>query len=220
MSERILLVDSDMFVLLSGAGVLETIANLLGFELKNVRRLDALPYQLRKSRKFRKNYSKSVLDRALALCQKVPSLLDRPTNDDALQRLATTDKIDEGEAVMFGVMAEQELYLLAPGDKVAMRALAKGTGLEDIKRAVSGRIICLESVVRLLVKSVGTSKTAAAFTPLRDGNVTLRVLFSRGELTTEEDCLAGIASYLNELIQDVGDNFLLIPEVKPNGTPE
>ncbi len=214
MNERILLVDSDMFVILAGAGVLETVANLLGFQLADLRRLDPLPHQLKKSRKFQEKYFKPVRDKALAWCDKVKSITERPENDDALQRLAAADRIDEGEALLFGLMAEQELYLLASGDKVAMRALAKGTGLEDIRRAVSGKIICLESVVKLLIEKVGTSRTATAFAPLRDSNGTLRVLFSQGEQTTQEDCLAGIASYLNALIKDVGSDFLLIPEVK------
>ncbi len=207
-----------MFVLLAGAGLLETVANLLGFQLAELRRLDPLPHQLRKSHKFQEKYSKPVRDKALAWCDKVKSITERPENDDALQRLAAADRIDEGEALLFGLMAEQELYLLASGDKVAMRALAQGANLKDVRQAVSGRIICLEAVVGLLVKSVGTSKTATAFAPLRDGNGTLRALFSQGEQTPQEACLAGIASYLNDLIKDVGRGFLLIPEVNNNGT--
>ena len=46
MSERILLIDSDIFVLLSAAGLLDDLVDCLGFELSDVRRLDALPHQL------------------------------------------------------------------------------------------------------------------------------------------------------------------------------
>jgi hypothetical protein len=220
MGQRILLVDSDIFVLLAGAGVLERVADLLGFDLKDLRRLDALPHQLRKSAKFRKKYSPGVIEKALAYCGKVSSLLERPKGDDILQRLAEADCIDEGEAVMLGLMAEQEIYLLASGDKVAMRALAQSPALAEVKKAVSGRIICLESVIRLLIGKLGPGQTAAAFAPLLDSNGTLRIAFSQGEQTTEAHCLEAIESYLKDLQKDVGNGFLLIPEVPRNDPPE
>jgi hypothetical protein len=42
MNERILLIDSDIFVLLSAAGVLDDLIECLGFKQSNVRRLTAL----------------------------------------------------------------------------------------------------------------------------------------------------------------------------------
>jgi hypothetical protein len=45
--DRLLLMDSDIFILLSAAGLLERTAELLGFEMSRVRRLDALPHMIR-----------------------------------------------------------------------------------------------------------------------------------------------------------------------------
>ena len=211
MSEKALLIDSDIFILLSGAGVLKRAVELLGFDIENVRRLDALPHQLERGRKFRERYSYKVRAKAIEGCKQIASLIERPAQDDVLQRLASVSRIDEGEALMFALMTERDVYILASGDKQAMRTLATTPELADIRSSVAGRVVCLEAVIRLLVRQLGARRTATAFTPLRNSNTTLRVVFSLGEKTPKAQCLAALRSYLNDLKNDVGDDFLLIP---------
>jgi hypothetical protein len=83
MNERILLIDSDIFVLLSAAGVLDDLIECLGFKQSNVRRLAALPKQLERGRAFRR-YNQAFRDKALACCREFPALLDRPASNCAL----------------------------------------------------------------------------------------------------------------------------------------
>ena len=59
MTDRLLLVDSDLFVLLSAAGLLDELAAALGFTPDAIRRLTALPHQVRKGRTFRR-YDESL----------------------------------------------------------------------------------------------------------------------------------------------------------------
>ncbi len=68
MPERLMLVDSDIFIILAAAGVLETAASLLEFEPEDIRRLPALENQLTRGRAFRKNYPRHIRQAALRAC--------------------------------------------------------------------------------------------------------------------------------------------------------
>lgn len=211
MGERLLLVDSDVFIILSAAGVLARTTELLGFGLEDLRRLPALENQLTRGRAFRKKYPQGILDTALGFCHDVAPLTQRPSDVGTLAQLAAVNDIDEGEAVMYGLMVDHPLYILASGDKRAMRALAANAGLRNIRDALAGRILCLEAAVHMLVRRDGVTQVANGFTPLRSVNTALRVAFSRGAATTKKDCLRALESYLSDLKNDVGGDFLLIP---------
>ena len=211
MAEKILLIDSDIFILLAGADILEKAIGLLGFKMVNLRRLDALPHQLQRGKSFRQKYPKPVLDKALEWCDRVKPFVDRPADDDLQQALANVQRIDPGEAVMLGLLAEQEVFLLASGDKASMRALAQTPALADLKKAVSGRVIWLETILRLLLGKHETPMVARSFAALRDANMTLRVVFSQGEQTPLDHCLEAVDSYYKALVSEVGEGFLFTP---------
>ena len=211
MGERLLLVDSDIFIILSAAGVFERTAEVLAFDLADVRRLPALERQLRRGTEFRRKYPSEVRDAALSSALRVPALTERPRDTGILDQLRPVSDIDEGEAVLYALMCERPSYLLASGDKRAMRALAARAEVRNVRDALAGRIICLEAAVRALVRRDGVAQVADAFTPLRSVNQTLSVVFSQGSATTERDCLTALDSYLRDLKNDLGDDFLLIP---------
>jgi hypothetical protein len=208
MHDRLLIVDSDIFILLSAAGLLSRVAELLGVKSENVRRLDALPFQLEKGKAFKKNYSDVVRDAAKKQCDLVSPLTDRPKDDETLQRLTDTDGIDPGEALLFALASEESHYYLASGDKRAMVALATAGDLADIRAAVSGRIVCLEETLRMLVVAEGVAPIAAAFASVREANQALRVIFSEAAATNQDECLRYIASYFNDLVSKVGSGLL------------
>jgi len=211
MGERLLLVDSDIFIILSSAGVLERTAELLGFESEDIRRLPALENQLTRGTKFKKMYPQEIRNAALSCCQGIAPLTERPSDVRILDQLASVSDIHVGEAVMYALMVERPSYLLASGDKRAMQALAANADLRNVRDALAGRILCLEAAVRMLVRRDGVAQVANAFTPLRSVNTTLSIVFSRGAATTKQNCLRALESYLTDLKNAVGDDFLLIP---------
>ena len=211
MREGLLLVDSDMFVILSAAGALHRTAHLLGFGPDDVRRLPALQNQLRRGRTFLRKYTQEIRDAALDCCGRVATLTERPSGDAILDQLSSVSDIDVGEAVMYAVMLDHPSYLLASGDKRAMRALAANPCLSNVRDALAGRVICLEAAVRMLVKRDGVAQVAQAFAPLLSANTALRVAFSEGLATGERNCLSALDSYLRDLSSEVGEDFLLIP---------
>jgi hypothetical protein len=214
--QRLLLIDSDIFVLLAGAGMLEKVIELLGFEIKDVRRLNALPSQLERGR-MTKRYPENVRARARETALKIPVLKEEPADQTMVDRLVQVSDIDGGEGVIYSLVAQNKACLLASADVRAMKALAGGETVRDVKEALKGRIICLEYVIKLLLREVGLSQTATAFVQVRECNTTLRVVFSEGNVTNADQCNASVASYFKFLKGCVGDGYLY--DDTPTTTP-
>jgi hypothetical protein len=211
MGERLLLVDSDVFIILSAAGYLERAICLLGFRFEAARRLPALESQLIRGAAFRDRYPDAVRHEALKCCGMVASLTERPDDSSVLDSLALVSDIDEGEAVMYALLKEQPSWLLVSGDKRAMCALAATPELSAVHNALTGRIICLEALIRKLVERDGIQPVAKAFAPLGAISKTLSVVFSKGETTSLADCMKALDDYLRDLTKQVGAGFLLTP---------
>lgn len=210
MGDQILLIDSDLFILLSSAQLLDRVSELLGIHTANLRRLDALPHMLRKpGRSMRRKYPQAVMDQALLDCDRIKGLTERPVSDEVLSRLLRPeDNIDDGEALLYSIVYERQCWLLGSGDKRAMMGLSQSPDLADIRDGVAGRIISLEVVCELLLKNETVEQVAATLGPLSDINQTLRILFGSGGPYTTEDRLDAVASYRRDLEKQVGDDFL------------
>src|SRR5687767_1731970 len=116
-SKRLLLVDSDVFIILAAADALEEVASLLGFDLTAIRRLLPLPRQLKVSKSFRENIPEDIRSIAERYCTRIEPLRELANDSSYLQRLAPYDGIDPGEAQLLAVLAERPSSLLASGDK-------------------------------------------------------------------------------------------------------
>lgn len=206
-----LVIDSDVFILLAGSDLLMPALSLLGIQPADAQRLPALEYQLQRSSRWARVYPEGVRRMALAACRRIPPLTERPTSDAALQQLIAVEAIDEGEALVFALMIEQHGLYLASGDKRAMRALATAPHLRQVRDGIAGRVLCLESLLRLLVERQGLEAIADALPPVRDQYQTLRVAFSAGVATTKMSFDAAITGYLTDLIRDTGPGFLYLP---------
>ncbi|NOT01772.1 MAG: hypothetical protein HOP29_14220 [Phycisphaerales bacterium] len=210
MSDRLLLIDTDMLVLLGGSGTLADVLSSFDFEPEQCRRLAAATEQLRRGRVFKDTYPATVLRAVLRAADGIVSLTEPPANPTALDALASISGIDLGEAQLFAMLAEHDGYYLTTGDKRALVTLATSTKVAEIRGRVAGRVICLESILKLLVRRNGANATAQAFRDLRTHR-TVGVLLSDTQARSDQVCLHGIDSYLNDLIQRTGEDFLYQP---------
>lgn len=210
MSDRLLLIDTDMLVLLGGSGTLGDVLHSLNFEPQQTRRLAAATQQFQRGRAFKDNYTATVLQAALRTAHAIAPITARPADPAAFDALARVSGIDLGEAELFALLAEQDGYYLTTGDKRALAALATRKEVVEIRQRVAGRLICLESVLRLLVDRNGAEATAQAFRPLRT-HKTIGVLLSDLQTQSDDACRQGIDFYLNDLIRVTGDGFLHLP---------
>jgi hypothetical protein len=207
MSERILLIDSDIFVLFSAAGLLDDLVACLGFSLSDLRRLDALPHQLQRGRSFRR-YDEIARTAALTRCHEVRSIEDRPTSSEHWETLISVENIDEGEALLFAKLAEAAGSLLTTGDQRSLIALGNANGLNSFRDQIRGRVVCLESALLLLLQKVGTQFVGGAFQRLRGVNTKIDVLFGYKTDFVEEEVVRQLNSYLRDLREKLGDDFL------------
>ena len=211
MAERRLLVDSDVFVLLAASGSLPRVADLLGFSPEQLSRLAALPHMLRRGKAFQRKYAHDIRERAITVADAVVAIQERPQNDNVLQLLLSIKGIDEGEALLFGLLAESSHWWLISGDKTAMRALVGQESLRPVRTLIAGRVICLESVLKMLVLADGVEAIAGAWLPLKDSYKSLSAIFSEVNCKDQNQCLECPESMLRDLQLALGVDFLLLP---------
>lgn len=204
---RRLMIDSDILFVLGASGMLGPAIDTLGFDRSSSLRLPALANQVKRGRAFRR-YPVDLRERALVEASAVPELTLRPAAVDALARLIRVDAIDEGEALMLALLVERPAWLLTSGDKRWMIAVAQATELRDLLHAVSGRIVCMETVLVMLLDRLGVRPLAQALEPLRPWHTTLRVAFPAGAETSERACREALESYLDDLQREVGEGVL------------
>lgn len=207
MSERLLLVDSDLFVLFGAAGLLDDLAVALGFTPDEIRRLPALPHQLHKGRTFRR-YDESARQAAAARCDTALPLEERPADTATFGRLVSVDGIDEVEAFFFTTLAERSACLLTTGDNRSLVALGQAVDLRDVRDRVRGRIVPLEAALILLVRKFGASAIGRKLKPLAAVHRTIDIVFGTKEDFDDAEAVRQITSYLNSLRQSLSDDLL------------
>ena len=142
-----LLVDTDAFLKLAAADLLDEVLVLLGISRTRCALLPALPYMLERGR-LRKRYGDFECDRLRKIADEFPVAPE--SSSDWLDVLSTEPGIDPGEAQLFALAAERGIRILT-GDKRALEALAK---VHDIHPHLSGNVITLEAVLTGLAEQM------------------------------------------------------------------
>jgi hypothetical protein len=182
------------------------VGEVLGVEAHNLRRFAHLPQMLERGRLARK-YPPGIREKVRSWCAVIEPLTHAPS-PETRQRLLEVEGVHDGEATLFGLLFENPQYLLLSGDKVAMRALREDPGLTDVYESLCGRVACSEWVLLALLEKLGVRRLAEAVAPMREHSGMLNQIFSMGVDTPETHCREGLASYLAELVRDLGAPFL------------
>lgn len=206
MAGRIVLIDTDVFILLAASGLLDRVLGLLGCSRADARRLDALPHMAR-GKKLKLKYDAPTLAKVVAEAQTIAPITDQPSAETATL-LQGCDGIDYGEAVLYGLLFEHEVFYLASNDKRAMRALCSAAELKPLRDGVAGRVIALESVLAAILPLDGVSATADKFAPVLHADTMLQVVFTHHNINSPDSAMAAVRSYLESLQHDLGADFL------------
>lgn len=204
--ERKLLIDNDAFVLFAGAGMLDAVLQLLGFAPADVLRLPSLPSMLGRGRAF-KDYPPDVKQRAQIACERFATVDAKP-DAKLLQALVGVQNIDDTDAVLYALLAENPNWMFLSGDKRAMKALCNEPTIAHVRDAVRGRVVCIEMVVDQLVRAATAAAICEAFKPLRPVSRTLSVVLSDGNAADHAQCLIATTSYYADIKSDLTDGFL------------
>jgi hypothetical protein len=135
--------------------------------------------------------------------------------DDAvieeLMQLQKVAGIHEGERALIVATRSQTDFLLLSGDKNCMRSIAKIP--EQIYRRLCGRVICLEQIILKLIEVKGFVFVRDRVLPMVSCDKSLQICFGYSTPASEENVIAGLNSYINEvrqqapdLLADLGDN--------------
>lgn len=208
MSKRLLL-DNDIFLLLSGAGLLEDAVASLGFSLDETRRLDSLAHMLRKRSRALCKYSEEILARASDDCTRVASLDEEPSAQEL--ELFTRTNVHGGAAVLLALTASHETYYFGTNDKTALRIVAGHAGVREFRDRIAGRIVCLEIVMKQLMERLGIDELARRITPVLRFEQRLLSIFSPAQTGHPEDCLIAVEFFLARLRRELGEDFLWQP---------
>ncbi len=195
----LLYLDSDIFILCAGVGLLPDLVCAAGFELSRARRLRPLPHMLLKGR-IPKKYSAAAIEKASAWCSRVKAIDRSPS--PALVDQMIIPGVEAGEAFLFALVAESD-SVVATGDKRACLALQASDC--EAKARLRHKVICLETALWLLLERLEYPDLARSLTPAREHNRTLRILLSQGEETSEDSFRDGLGSYSRDLEERAGE---------------
>ena len=210
MSNRLLL-DNDIFLLLSGAGLLEESVAALGFSLAESRRLDSLGHMLRKPARALSRFSAEILTRAANDCSRVAALDEEPGAQMLELFGAHATSVHPGEAILLALTASHGDYYFCTNDKTALRAVARESGLAELRERVAGRILCLEIVAKRLIERMGAEELATRLAPVLHFDSRLFAIFSPAQSGRPEDCSIAVESFLSDLRREFGEDFLWQP---------
>ena len=203
-----LLIDTDLFLLLASANLLVDLAECLGIPPENIRRLPALEYQIKsKSKRLIQNIPAVELTRLQSAIAATVAWTEIPEDALLLERLKV-DNIDDGEAELFATLYEHPVYLLGSGDKRALIALGSTPELVDVRTALKGRILSLETALILLVRKFGATHVGSKLQPLAAKHNTIYILFGTKTTFDDSEAIRQIRSYLDHLVTQIGHPLL------------
>lgn len=195
-----LLVDGDAFCKLGVSGMLADAAEILGVKISDCARPPALPYMLRRGALVRAYGAEACA----ALRPDALEMESAPAPDATwLDKLASVDGIDPGEAILFAAAAQHGAHVLT-GDKRAVIALK---GVPGYPAALSGRIVVFEAMLLALCARLGHVEVRRRLGSLTATDKTLIVCFSAANPDPRE----ALVSYYSSLAADVQPLILWDP---------
>jgi hypothetical protein len=196
-----LLVDSDMFCKLGLGNLLDDALVVLGVQMNDCARLPALPHMLRRG-SLPRTYGSDACANLIPLADSLKAI--SAPNATWLDRVASAQAIDPGEAQIFATAAQDSLIVLT-GDKRALRALKNISGYAD---ALAGRIVVLEAILMALGDRLGYIEVRRKLGTVVTNDNTLKVCFSAGNPEPRR----ALESYYRSLVAEVHPLVLWEPQ--------
>ncbi|MGQ0507476.1 MAG: hypothetical protein ACT4TC_19395 [Myxococcaceae bacterium] len=191
--------DNDIVHKLAALDLVSEACTTIGVALADVLVLPTAQYKflLKKPELGARKYGEAVHRRivaALAVARVTPNAPDAADE----KMLADVPGIDAGEAVLFSIVAKSNIRLVT-GDKKAIEALATAPQCTGHVRMLSGRVLCFEQLVLLLIDKFGFEVIQAKVIPAVSCDTSLRAAFGSGINATEANVRAALNSYLLNL---------------------
>jgi hypothetical protein len=190
--------DNDILLKLSAFDLLEATIEALQFQPEDLRVLDSAQFVFRRDRRVLAKYSQVIRERSIAFVQRCEVV--QPSVSDEFRELRS--RLDAGEATLVAATREINSFVLMTGDKRCLQVLAVQADLIEVTERLQGRVICLEQVILLLIRSVGFDRVKQRVLPEVECDMALRACFGSGEAAIEENVVAALEGYIEALRQD------------------
>ncbi|HEY9876818.1 MAG TPA: hypothetical protein V6D29_00120 [Leptolyngbyaceae cyanobacterium] len=197
-------IDNDIFIKLVACNLLEDVLQVIGFEPHHVGVLASAKYVFKKNRKVAAAYLEEV--RLLAI-EKLGQFqaVEADHGDETFKRLNSSRlDIDVGEAILISKAVQTKESLLLTGDKRCLAALNTSPDLEDIHKALQGRVLCLEQLIQKLIQSRGFLWIQGSSKQLSIYDITLKIAFGWSVENDEVQVIAALTSYVTSLQVECG----------------
>jgi hypothetical protein len=200
-----LFLDNDIILKLASIGLLQKIETIFNVESSSIFILPTAKYYIRNSKNVKDKYSPKIIIDCLDIIKKYSSIPDNYIDEKIIESLSDIPGIDSGEQILFSIRPQTNDFLILTGDKRALTHLWEAQGVELIKLALSGKIVCLEWIMINLLESenfdslLGQIK-ASNFCEDQE----IRIVFNQVDLTPEM-AKKGLQSYLDDLKKHTGN---------------
>ena len=190
--------DNDIVIKLSAFDLFDGAITILNLDWEQLRVYSAAQYTFR-GKSYIAQYSESVCQKAIAISQKCQKV--EADNSIEFALLNKVKNIDEGEAALIAATADKDIFWLTTGDKKCLKALATDPNLESVCKRLCGRVICLEQIILKLIEVKGFKFVRDRVLPMVSCDKSLQICFGFSSPAYEEDVIAGLNSYINEVRQ-------------------
>ena len=200
---RLLLTDADVVAKLSNWYLLDRLPVAFNCSWTDMATLPSLVHRAYRARQHpdRLFPSSEVADHAWnALGQMSVAPAPNPAVVSALQRVPD---IDGGEAVLFGALCAVPSSSIVTGDKRALKSIA-GVDMNSFQCSLSGRVICLEQVLLLLLNGMDFTRLRSHIAQSPHVDRAVAICFGSRFDIEEAQVISGLQSYISDLRTSTG----------------
>lgn len=206
------LVDNDIVHKIAAFDLVEEFLAWAAEGGNEIQLLPTAKYKFKiKDRKGESRYGIQVFDRIAALISKVGEVTEGLSSDHDF--LVEIQGIDSGEALLFSAVSSNASTVLLTGDKRSLRTLQTDQRCKDLSLLLKGRVICLEQIMEALISRIGFNIVRVRIAGQLGCDQAMRMIFSNGAQSDEQNAMQGLASYTASLRLDTG--LLLAVKVGP-----
>ncbi len=149
----IVFIDNDALLKLASYDLLDMLLSMFGIAPADIRVLQTAKYSLMPAKdRLLRCKTEECADRLGSFLAMATGLTTDGLDSNMLDSLSAKPGIDPGEALMLAAAAPDCESFVITGDKRALEALQIGEGLDDVREALSGRVLSLELLFSFLVE--------------------------------------------------------------------
>lgn len=197
---RICFLDNDIILKLTACDLFNEAISILNVNRDNIRVLPSARYYFKKSRRAKKLYPENIRNKVTTIASRYQTIeIETKEALQKINKLQSYEGIDDGEANLIAATREINAFWLTTGDKRFLKTVASYNELATIKSRLQGKVICLEQLILQLICIRGFEFILPKVLLATQYDAALKAIFGSQELSTENNVLNALDSYIKDL---------------------